>query len=73
MQSRLKRGTPDGPPGPWVLLAAWGPCGFSPVARYRLIRNAGAWSPTEFQFFLARFWPSDSARGSKVTGSRWEK
>ncbi len=23
---------PPGPPGPWVLLAAWGPCGFSPVA-----------------------------------------
>jgi len=22
----------EGPPGPWVLLAAWGPCGFSPVA-----------------------------------------
>jgi phosphatidylglycerophosphatase A len=21
-----------GPPGPWVLLAAWGPCGFAPVA-----------------------------------------
>lgn len=23
---------PASPPGPWVLLAAWGPCGFSPVA-----------------------------------------
>ena len=23
---------PSTPPGPWVLLAAWGPCGFSPVA-----------------------------------------
>jgi len=23
---------PTAPPGPWVLLAAWGPCGFSPVA-----------------------------------------
>jgi hypothetical protein len=23
---------PAAPPGPWVLLAAWGPCGFSPVA-----------------------------------------
>jgi phosphatidylglycerophosphatase A len=22
----------EGPPGGWVLLAAWGPCGFSPVA-----------------------------------------
>ena len=32
----------------------------SPVARYRLIRYAGAWSPTEFQFFRARFGPSDS-------------
>lgn len=32
MRSGPKRGTPDGPPGPWVLLAAWGPCGFSPVA-----------------------------------------
>ena len=30
--ARLKRGAPDGPPGPWVLLAAWGPCGFSPLA-----------------------------------------
>jgi phosphatidylglycerophosphatase A len=23
---------PQGPPGPWVLLAAWGPCGYAPVA-----------------------------------------
>src|SRR5512132_1073397 len=29
---RLKKGTPDGPPGGWVLLAAWGPCGYVPVA-----------------------------------------
>lgn len=29
---RLKKGVPDGPPGPWVVLAAWGPCGFSPLA-----------------------------------------
>lgn len=29
----LKRGPrPHGPPGPWVLLAAWGPCGYAPVA-----------------------------------------
>jgi phosphatidylglycerophosphatase A len=28
----LKKGRPDGPPSPWVILAAWGPCGFSPVA-----------------------------------------
>ena len=29
----LKRGPrPGAPPGPWVLLAAWGPCGYSPVA-----------------------------------------
>lgn len=28
----LKRGSPDGPPGPWVLLAAWGPCGYVPYA-----------------------------------------
>jgi len=28
----LKKGIPDGPPGPWVVLAAWGPCGFVPVA-----------------------------------------
>ncbi len=27
-----KRGRPDGPPGPWVLLAAWGPCGYVPLA-----------------------------------------
>ena len=32
LAARLKKGTPDGPPGPWVLLAAWGPCGFSPLA-----------------------------------------
>ncbi len=30
--SGRKRGSPDGPPGPWVILAAWGPCGFAPVA-----------------------------------------
>ena len=23
---------PTQPPGPWVLLAAWGPCGYSPIA-----------------------------------------
>ncbi len=29
----LKRAPrPGRPPGPWVLLAAWGPCGYSPVA-----------------------------------------
>jgi len=29
----LKRGPrPGAPPGPWVLLAAWGPCGYSPIA-----------------------------------------
>jgi phosphatidylglycerophosphatase A len=28
----LKKGVPDGPPGPWVVLAAWGPCGFVPIA-----------------------------------------
>lgn len=29
----LKRAArPAGPPGPWVLLAAWGPCGYAPVA-----------------------------------------
>jgi len=27
-----KQGRPDGPPGPWVLVASWGPCGYSPVA-----------------------------------------
>ncbi len=31
-RAREKRGRPSGRPGPWVLLAAWGPCGFSPVA-----------------------------------------
>jgi phosphatidylglycerophosphatase A len=29
---RVKKGVPDGPPGPWVLLAAWGPCGYAPRA-----------------------------------------
>jgi len=29
---RLKKGTPDGPPGPWVVVAAWGPCGYAPLA-----------------------------------------
>ena len=28
----LRRGMPEGPPGPWVVLASWGPCGWSPVA-----------------------------------------
>ncbi len=27
-----KQVRPDGPPGPWVLLAAWGPCGYAPFA-----------------------------------------
>ena len=30
---RLKKPPrPAGPPGPWVLLAAWGPCGYAPLA-----------------------------------------
>jgi phosphatidylglycerophosphatase A len=32
VRAHAKKGVPDGPPGPWVILAAWGPCGFSPVA-----------------------------------------
>ena len=31
-RSRLKKGVPDGPPGAWVVVAAWGPCGFVPLA-----------------------------------------
>lgn len=31
-RASLKKGRPDGPPGPWVLLAAWGPCGYVPIA-----------------------------------------
>jgi phosphatidylglycerophosphatase A len=27
-----KRGHPQGPPGPWVIVAAWGPCGYAPLA-----------------------------------------
>jgi phosphatidylglycerophosphatase A len=27
-----KPSRPAGPPGAWVLLAAWGPCGYAPVA-----------------------------------------
>ena len=29
---KARKGVPDGPPGPWVLLAAWGPCGYVPFA-----------------------------------------
>jgi phosphatidylglycerophosphatase A len=29
---KLKKGKPDGPPGPWVLVASWGPCGYLPLA-----------------------------------------
>ena len=29
---RLKKGLPEGKPTPWVIVAAWGPCGFSPWA-----------------------------------------
>jgi phosphatidylglycerophosphatase A len=32
MAAGLKKGVPDGPPGPWVVLAAWGPCGYVPLA-----------------------------------------
>jgi phosphatidylglycerophosphatase A len=31
-RAKLKKGVPDGPPGPWVLLASWGPCGYVPIA-----------------------------------------
>ena len=29
---RPDAGAPRGRPGPWVILAAWGPCGFAPIA-----------------------------------------
>ncbi len=29
---QAKKGRPQGKPGPWAIVAAWGPCGFSPVA-----------------------------------------
>ena len=29
---RGKKGRPQGRPGPWVIVAAWGPCGFAPLA-----------------------------------------
>ena len=32
MLPALKKGRPDGRPSFWVILAAWGPCGYSPVA-----------------------------------------
>lgn len=36
LRARLRARAPDraarGRPGPWVLLAAWGPCGFAPIA-----------------------------------------
>ena len=32
MRSSKKPTRPAKPPGPWVLLAAWGPCGYAPVA-----------------------------------------
>jgi phosphatidylglycerophosphatase A len=31
-RAREKRPRRSGRPGPWVVLAAWGPCGFAPVA-----------------------------------------
>ncbi len=31
-RAQLKKGVPDGPPGTWVLIASWGPCGYAPWA-----------------------------------------
>jgi len=31
-RSGAKKGIPDGRPGAWAVLAAWGPCGFVPLA-----------------------------------------
>ena len=42
-------------------------------ARTRLIRYAGRWSPTEFQFFWAELSPRAGLRPLKVTGSMCEK
>ena len=41
-------------------------CASLPVARYALIRYAGAWSPTEFQFLRDWLLPSVSLRGSNI-------
>ena len=31
-RSQKRAPRPEGPPGPWVIVAAWGPCGYAPVA-----------------------------------------
>jgi len=80
-QSRFTRkgGTPDGPPGPWVWLAAWGPCGFSPVAPgtvgtlgavplFWLLRPLPLWL---YLLTLAAF-VALAVRAAEVAGGYWK-
>lgn len=63
-RAREKRGRPSGRPGAWVLLAAWGPCGYVPVAPgtagtlgaiplYLALSRAGAGAYVAFTFAFA--------------------
>jgi hypothetical protein len=45
----------------------------SPVASQVLMRYAGIWSPTEFQFLRARLRPSASLLPSNEIGSRCDQ
>jgi phosphatidylglycerophosphatase A len=76
---RLKKGQPEGPPGPWVWLAAWGPCGFSPVAPgtvgtlgaiplFWLLRDLPLWL---YLLTLAGFVVL-AVRAAEVAGRHWK-
>jgi phosphatidylglycerophosphatase A len=75
----LKKGRPEGPPGPWVWLAAWGPCGFSPVAPgtvgtlgaiplFWLLRDLPLWL---YLVTLAGF-AALAVRAAEVAGRHWK-
>jgi len=76
---RLKKGRPDGPMGPWVWLAAWGPCGLSPVAPgtvgtlgaiplFWLLRDLPLWLYlTTLAAFVAL-----AVRAAEVAGRHWK-
>ena len=78
-RARQKRGHPSGRPGPWVLLAAWGPCGFVPFAPgtvgtlgaiplYLALSRAGPGAYVAFAFAFAGLAMVASERAGRYWG-----
>jgi phosphatidylglycerophosphatase A len=70
---------PSRPPGPWVILAAWGPCGYAPVAPgtfgtlgaiplYLLVSRLGPGGYVAFTFLFSALAVASAERAGRYWG-----